>query len=155
MTPEHDDYLCKTYPKLFAQRNLPMSETCMCWGFACGDGWFNIIDKLCANIQHHIDWTVKQRSWDTQWNEEHPDEKRKVTKAVPQVEVVQVKEKFGGLRFYYHGGDERIRGMVQLAESLSYTACEICGSTAKPNSSGYIQTLCETHRNKKDSYNEA
>jgi hypothetical protein len=33
----------------------------MCWGFECGDGWFQILNQLMGNIQHHIDWKVRQR----------------------------------------------------------------------------------------------
>jgi hypothetical protein len=61
MRDEFDQYLCKTYPALFADRDKPMQVTAMCWGFSHGDGWFNIINNLCSNIQHHIDWKEKQR----------------------------------------------------------------------------------------------
>jgi hypothetical protein len=33
----------------------------MCWGFECGDGWFQILNQLMGNIQHHIDWKERQR----------------------------------------------------------------------------------------------
>lgn len=61
MKQELDKLLCERYPKMMVNRNKPMIETCMCWGFECGDGWFNILDQLMGNIQHHIDWKVKQR----------------------------------------------------------------------------------------------
>jgi len=61
MKRDLDKLLCERYPKIFADRHKPMTETAMCWGFDCGDGWFNIIDKLCANIQGHIDWREEQR----------------------------------------------------------------------------------------------
>jgi hypothetical protein len=38
-----------------------MTETAMCWGFDCGNGWFHILDALCGNIQSHIDWKNSQR----------------------------------------------------------------------------------------------
>jgi hypothetical protein len=44
------------------------------------------------------------------------------------VVATQVKEKFGGLRFYYTGGDDKIRGMVFMAESMSYKICEVTGN---------------------------
>jgi hypothetical protein len=66
---ELDDLLCKKYPKMMVNRNLHMTETCMCWGFECGDGWFNILDQLMGNIQHHIDWKVKQRESAIKYNE--------------------------------------------------------------------------------------
>jgi len=56
MKRENDEYLCKTYPKIFVDRNAGMmTTTAMCWGFNCGDGWFNIIDHLCYLIQQHVD----------------------------------------------------------------------------------------------------
>ena len=35
MTKELDEALCAKYPKIFANRNKGMQETCMCWGFEC------------------------------------------------------------------------------------------------------------------------
>jgi hypothetical protein len=69
MKQELDDLLCKKYPKMMINRNLHMTETCMCWGFECGDGWFNILDQLMGSIQHHIDWKEKQRKWAMDYNE--------------------------------------------------------------------------------------
>jgi len=61
MKQELDEYLCKVYPKMMVNRNKDMMETCMCWGFECGDGWFQILNQLMGNIQHHIDWRERQR----------------------------------------------------------------------------------------------
>ena len=69
MKQELDQLLCEKYPKLMVNRNKPMIETCMCWGFECGDGWFNILDQLMGNIQHHIDWKDKQRQYAMDYNE--------------------------------------------------------------------------------------
>ena len=69
MKKELDEYLCKVYPKMMVNRNLHMTETCMCWGFECGDGWFPILNQLMGNIQHHIDWKEKQRKWAMEYNE--------------------------------------------------------------------------------------
>jgi hypothetical protein len=99
-------------------------------GFACGEGWWPIIEKLCANIQHHTDW----------WNKN-----REARPIVEQVVVAQIKEKFGGLRFYYDGGDEQIRGMVQMAEAWADSSCETCGAPGKRRDGGWIKTLCDHH----------
>ena len=69
MRQELDAQLCEKYPKMMVNRNKDMKETCMCWGFECGDGWFNILDQLMGNIQHHIDWKEKQRKWAMDYNE--------------------------------------------------------------------------------------
>jgi hypothetical protein len=63
MKQELDALLCKKYPKMMVNRDKSMMETCMCWGFECGDGWFNLLNQLMGNIQHHIDWKNKQRQW--------------------------------------------------------------------------------------------
>lgn len=68
MRNELDKLLCEKYPKMMVNRNKPMTETCMCWGFDCGDGWFNILNLLMGNIQHHIDWKEKQRKWALDYN---------------------------------------------------------------------------------------
>ena len=49
MNEELDKQLCEKYPKIFKMRNASMQETCMCWGFEHGDGWFDIIDAACKN----------------------------------------------------------------------------------------------------------
>ena len=127
MKQELDKLLCERYPQMMVNRDKPMMETCMCWGFSCGDGWFNILDQLMGNIQHHIDW------------------KNKKEEVVPQVTLDQVKEKFGTLRFYYSGGDDVIDGMVRMAESMSGVTCEECGSPGKRVGGGWVTTLCEEH----------
>ena len=70
-----------------------------------------------------------------------------------QLVADQVKEKFGTLRFYCHGGDEYTRGMVDLTEALSSCICEDCGAmdeTVGRNSSGWIRTTCEKCTPKED-----
>jgi hypothetical protein len=111
----------ETYPKMFAE---PYG------GFAVGAGWWPIIENLCANIQHHTDW----------WNKN-----RETRPVVEQVTVNQIKEKFGGLRFYYSGGDDEISGMVRMAESWAAHSCEECGTPGKRRSGGWIRTLCDHH----------
>jgi hypothetical protein len=142
MRQELDDLLCERYPKIFADRHRPMTETCMCWGFETGDGWFTILDRLCANIQGHIDWRNRQRA-ELLENNPHdlpiPDE-------IPQVVAEQVKEKYGTLRFYYRGGDEYIRGLVSMAEAITEFTCEVCGDRGEANESGWISVRCEQHR---------
>jgi len=69
MKQELDQLLCEKYPKMMVNRNKNMQETCMCWGFECGDGWYNILNQLMGNIQHHIDWKEKQRDGAIKYNE--------------------------------------------------------------------------------------
>lgn len=64
-------------------------------------------------------------------------------------QVMQVKEKFGGLRFYAECDDERQARLINTAEDRSYSICEQCGAAGKAcNAPGtsWIKTLCKTHR---------
>ena len=45
----------------------------------------------------------------------------------PQFQVQQVKEKFGGLRFYISAAPQEVHNMIHKAEAESYTICEHCG----------------------------
>ncbi len=150
MKLELDQSLCEKYPKMMVNRNKPMTETCMCWGFDCGDGWYNILNQLMGNIQNHIDWKEKQRNWTIEWNKEHPDELREVPELVPQVTLDQVKEKFGTLRFYYTGGNDYISGMVAMAESMSGVTCESCGNPGERRGGGWIHTYCQSCETKRE-----
>ena len=96
-------------------------------GFAIGKGWWPIIEVLCSNIQQHLDWANRN------------------DQVVPQVVVAQIKEKFGGLRFYYDGGDDQVHGMVRIAEAWANRTCETCGERGKQRGGGWIRTLCDTH----------
>lgn len=138
MSPELDKLLCDRYPKIFTNRHGDMSTTAMCWGFECDDGWFNIIDQLCASIQSHIDMSERRREHALRNNQEAKD-------ACPQVIAFQVKEKFGTLRFYISGGDDSVRGMIRMAEAMSSVTCEVCGTPGKTVGETWIRTLCETH----------
>jgi hypothetical protein len=141
MSPELDSKLCEKYPKIFVNRYADMQTTAMCWGFECGGGWYNIIDALCANIQGYItrtnDWRERLLK-DNLYNNKIPDE-------LPQVVAVQVKEKFGGLRFYVDRSDSAVDALISMAESMSYRTCEVCGSPGKSRNGGWIRTLCDTH----------
>lgn len=119
---EFEKRLKERFPNMFSQ---PYG------GVAVGKGWWPIIESLCANIQSHTDW----------WNKNH--EKHPV---VEQVVVEQIKEKFGGLRFYYEGGDDQISGMVRMAEAWASHACEECGAPGTLGGKGWIRTLCPVHR---------
>jgi hypothetical protein len=97
-------------------------------GFAVGEGWWPMLESLCEIIQSHI--------------KHHKD--------CPPIKIEQIKEKFGGLRFYYQGGDEFIHGSVWMAESMSHKLCEECGSPGERRNGGWIRTLCSTHEQERN-----
>lgn len=96
MHPDLDATLCARWPLIFAQRHGDPATTAMCYGFACGDGWFGLIDGLCEALQ---------------WETDHD--------GAPQVVARQVKSKLGSLRFHAIGMNEKQRGMIAAAKSIS------------------------------------
>jgi hypothetical protein len=113
--------LFNKYPFIFRQKDLPQSQSLMCYGLDVGSGWFELLDELCYLTQRYID---------------RSDGK------VPQLEAEQVKEKFGGLRFYYVGGDDYIRALVDMAEFKSFKICEMCGNKGIRRRGGWVRVLC-------------
>lgn len=169
MSPENTKKLIENYPNIFELVTSPGEPPHHCislFMFECGDGWYDILDALCLAIQNHIDHRKRDIEWDINFNKKmeeaknnnwenwpqyHVREPRVVRQAIPQVVAVQVKEKFGGLRFYCDGGDEYTEGLAQMAEMMSERTCEICGNKGKlygTDQHGNLRwhkTLCETH----------
>ena len=129
MKPEKTKELFERYPKLYAQKDLPPQKSLMCYGFP-GTGWFDLINTLSADLQSVCD------------------------KYETQIEAVQVKSKWGGLRYYYVVKDvenvdvsdefhSEIDKLIKIAESNSFKICQGCGcakSTSDKNvSSAYCQ----------------
>ncbi len=159
MKEELEKQIVEKYPVMFQDYGGDMRKTCMHWGFECGDGWYNIINTLCQDVEMIIG--------------------EKDIKVIAD----QVKEKFGGLRFYYHieytpsffstmctnirnfcyhhmwGGIynkmrsfrkkffrstiEKISDAISDIEGKSYKTCESCGAPGKRTGGSWIKTLCE------------
>ena len=114
MRPVLETLLCRRYPDLFRQTELPMTETCMCWGFTHHDGWFAIIDALAETISE-ID---------------------------PEAEATQVKEKFGTLRFYCDATSDPADEAITAAEHFSGRVCEESGALGRMTvSGGWVRTM--------------
>ena len=133
MNEEKYDEFVKTletkFPEMYSQ---PYGGICV------GEGWWPIIYSLSSQINSHVKWKQEQK------------EKYGRGDGCPSVIVRQVKEKFGGLRFYHDGGDDMVDGMVRMAESWAAHSCEVCGAPGKSREGGWIRTLCDEHA-KKDS----
>ena len=121
---KHEDfgkYLFTTYPNLF-QKELYVE---------CGTGWFDIVDELSKQIADYVS-------------------KFPVRTEEPYVNVVQIKEKFGGLRYYIHYHNlnddqiQEVENLVRVAEIKSCTACEDCGGdgTKVAPRKYWMRTLC-------------
>lgn len=87
------------------------------YGIACNPGWNAILDELFAAL----------------------------AKDTTPVKVLQVKEKFGGLRCYIDGGSSAAREAILHAEKRALETCEDCGAPGKARSLKWLRTLCDTH----------
>lgn len=137
MTTQKEIY--DKYPDMFRQKDLPMDQTCMCWGLECGEGWYDLIDRACEQIE----WVLR------------------AVNSTPQnkgsVEFEQIKEKFGTLRLYYSTKNlnetERdiIDSITSYAEHVSSYTCEECGTTlARTSVGGWLRTMCDKHHSEHD-----
>ena len=143
MDAELQNQLYEKYPYLFSNRNKSPRESCMSWGCEIGNGWYELLSSVCWRVSQHEKNIEDQKRVFA----DHP-EKIKVELEYFPVKFDQVKEKYGGLRIYFTGGDDYVEGVIGMAEEYSYKVCEVCGNSGKPNKRGWITTLCESCREK-------
>jgi hypothetical protein len=142
MDAELQQKLYDKYPDLFQNRFKSPKESCLSFGVECGLGWYEIISNVCWMIAQH----ERNKEGNKKYLEKNDPEKLATLPEYFPVKFDQVKEKYGGLRLYFSGGDEYVEGLVSMAEALSYTVCEVCGNKGEPNKGGWISTLCESCR---------
>ncbi len=115
------DKLIKDFPYLYESGDSSFH-------FECGDGWYELIRQLSEKLYPFI---LKAR-------EEQADIYPKAS---------QVKEKFGGLRFYMSVSTEEMDDIIDAYEEISEDICEVCG---KPGSINYfdrwLSARCPDHR---------
>lgn len=120
MNAEHTNRLFEDFPALYVGRYLPATANLMSCGFGCGDGWFELLRHLSQQLQH--------------WNLAHPE---------APVIAVQVKEKFGGLRFYVDQSILEVEAAIAAATLKSLQTCELTGQPGSLHQrNDYYQTLC-------------
>ena len=118
--------LIEKYPKIF--KDYEGNPGRVNW-LDLPKGWVPIIDKLCGCIQFYVDHHTK-------YTKEGPIKPE-------QVECFQMKEKFGGLRFYTNGHDNVVEGMITMAEYICDHTCDQCGSEEDlGTTSGWITIKC-------------
>ena len=101
------------------------------------NGWFDLINDLCNEI--NTIYITNDREVDM----------------IP----LQIKEKYGLLRFYYTYQDRskemnavhtKIDELVRRYEKYSAHICEVCGNEGElANVNGWIKVLCDKHKPKK------
>jgi len=96
----------------------------------CDNGWFDLLWKLCEDI----DAIVKR---DNLCKFEGKDSYKNFS-------VDQIKEKFGGLRFYTNFVINDIEKLIRDAEDKSFKTCEFCGKDGSMHMKfGWYKTLCK------------
>jgi hypothetical protein len=164
---EFEDKMAKQFPRYFGE------DKCY-GGFAIGEGWYFVVESLVSQIDHYTKWRRNMRAHDlrkqrakdkglgaliqfmagkkrtpTDWDIERAEQAMEndisITPKIHWIRVEQIKEKFGGLRFYYQGGDEHIDGMVAMAEVWAGHTCETCGNKGDRRNGGWVRTLCDVH----------
>jgi hypothetical protein len=84
--------------------------------FSVGSGWYQLLKDLIVDLI--------ELGWDKQ--------------------VCQVKEKFGGLRFYINSASNEVHDRITKAENESYKICEVTGLPGKLRTDiGWYTTLCD------------
>jgi len=110
------------FPELYQDRSKPCSESLMCFGFEHDDGWFELVYKLSEDLM-----VISSKL------------------GIKPPVAVQIKEKFGTLRFYVDGYHAEIAKRIEQAELESALLCEVCGNEGKQRSQGWVRTLCDWH----------
>lgn len=112
------------------------------------NGDFTLFNKTYAKLdepwkQQYLERILQISEKDGQ--DDYSTGLRRVDPVIPQLVADQVKEKFGSLRMYSHGGDDFCDGVIQMAEAMSVRTCEDCGAPGKLGGRGWIRTLCPAH----------
>ena len=104
------------------------------FGIECEAGWFPILTKLFDLFE--VICIEEQIS-------------------PAEITIIQIKEKFGGLRVYYSGPDKiygRTRKAVRVAEAEASKTCEVCGVPGEGCvSNSWHKTVCKEHRTRDNS----
>ena len=170
MNEKLDKKLVEKYPLIFRDRYKPMNQTAMCWGFSHGDGWYNIIDVLCGLMYsgynqakeryEFLKESLEENGGKTAWRKPVTQNdvdaaKLKMEEEAEKIPVAsQIKEKFGGLRFYVDRATEEHYNYIAFAESMSYRTCERCGAPGKLFTNGWHVVLCDEHAKEEGKLNE-
>lgn len=112
-------------------------------GIHVRDGWHQLLEEMFGCIKHHEEQLKIS------------DDYRKKVGMEPlstdydPVEILQVKEKFGGMRCYFRGGDQYTAGVIQMAEVMSFRICDVCGNKGEVRDLSWMRTLCDKHHEEK------
>ncbi len=114
--------MCAHYPSLYAQdRNE--DEAFTQFGFEVGDGWFDLLDTLSADLMRAV---------------------QRIGMVCPH--AVQVKSKMGMLRYKLSDFNDPLDALINKAVKASMTTCEQCGSAGYVYiKKRWIYVACDKH----------
>ena len=115
MRKELEQKLVERFPRWFNIRG-DLRHTLMPFGFQCDDGWFELLWRLCEHLE-----ALVQRF------------KRKTGE---RFEILQVKQKLGGLRFYTNHRPDAIRERIEAAQQESFRTSKVCGQQGRLREGG-------------------
>lgn len=141
MKPELEEYLFKNFPKLYTELEDNNSFT-VC-KFECEKGWFRIILWLSRYLHQYIDHQNKAAK-------KCPD----YYQPVSQIKILQIKEKYGTLKFHVEGGNQHTKSIISFVEYISGFVCEFTGKIDNIgfNKNGCIKTTHIDQSNNKDDF---
>lgn len=155
MREELDRKLCDEFPGIFRDRNAPVTETPMGFGPDVGDGWYDLVRDVCRFIDNALDnarssviYEYKAANKLDYMTDLPPAVLETLNVGRMAVVAEQVKEKYGGLRFYWRGEHlperthNEVSGAVSMAEMRSYKICEACGERGQRNENGWLSVRC-------------
>lgn len=100
--------------------------------FECHRGWGALIYDISLKLEKLIEEIE---------NQIFLRERKKLEN--PEIYAIQVKEKYGTLRFYMSYGNDEIINLIKAVEYLSKHTCEICGAHGKLRRESWIKTRCD------------
>ena len=115
------------------QRYFSLFEKIPSYNISVPIGWSKLFEDLLENIRRREVYLDYQTD-------------KPLEEYIP-VRIVQVKQKFGDLRFYYDGGNDNIiLSIVVEAENIASKTCEFCGimneDVAKKSIFRWVNTTC-------------
>lgn len=128
----------------FYRPELSPRVSLMCFGIECGDGWFDLIWELSEKLEELENKKIAAMPA----NEIAKNELADLINY--KLNVVQVKEKMGDLRFYVDNATEEQWRLIQEYEKRSLSICEACGKPGKLYNDGWLYVACEDCNNKRN-----
>lgn len=119
------------FPGLYAGRAKPRTDSSMCWGIQCGDGWFALLRELSFQLNEYANAHADYR-----------------------LEAIEVKGKAGDLRYELAIVTDWTTTCIAAARSRARETCELtgkpgalCRPARMPHHGWEYRVLCDAKAN--------